>query len=71
MIFMDKLLNKLKNTGKPYAMIYLQVDALSEWTIGVYPHEFTNNEREISKPQEALPSAVLKISSSLFVNVYR
>ena len=47
MIFMDKLLNKLKNTGKPYAMIYLQVDALSEWTIGVYPHEFTNNEREI------------------------
>ena len=28
--------------------------------IGIYLHEFTNNEREISIPHEALPSAVLK-----------
>ena len=34
-------------------------------------NEFTNNEREISIPYEALPSAVLKISSSLLVNEYR
>ena len=32
---------------------YLQVNALSEWIIGIYLHEFTNNEREISIPQEA------------------
>ena len=37
----------------------------------IYLHEFTNNEREISIPHEALPSAVLKISSSLLVNEYR
>ena len=29
-------------------MVYLQVNALSEWIIGIYMHEFTNNEREIS-----------------------
>ena len=34
-------------------------------------NEFTNNEREISIPYEASPSAVLKISSSLLVNEYR
>ena len=27
---------------------YLQVNALSEWIIGIFLHEFTNNEREIS-----------------------
>ena len=32
---------------------YLQVNALSEWIIGIYLHEFTNNEREISIPHEA------------------
>ena len=34
-------------------MKYLQVNALSEWIIGIYLHEFTNNEREISIPCEA------------------
>ena len=34
-------------------MGYLQVNALSEWIIGIYLHEFTNNEREISIPHEA------------------
>ena len=35
-------------------MVWLQVNALSEWIIGIYLHEFTNNEREISNlPQEA------------------
>ena len=34
-------------------MGYLQVNALSEWIIGIYLHEFTNNEREISTPHEA------------------
>ena len=33
--------------------VYLQVNALSEWIIGIYLHEFTNNEREISIPREA------------------
>ena len=28
--------------------VYLQVNALGEWIIGIYLHEFTNNEREIS-----------------------
>ena len=28
-------------------MGYLQVNALSQWIIGIYLHEFTNNEREI------------------------
>ena len=48
--------------------MYLKVNALSEWIIGIYLHEFTNNEREISVPHEALPNAVLKVSSSLLVN---
>ena len=52
-------------------MVYLQVNALSEWIIGIYLHEFTNNEREISIPHKALPSTVSKISSSLSVNENR
>ena len=39
--------------------------------MGIYLHEFTDNEREISKPHEAKPRAVLNIPSSLFVNEYR
>ena len=31
-------------------MFYLQVNALSERIIGIYLHEFTNNERGISIP---------------------
>ena len=34
-------------------MIYSQVNALSEWIIGIYLQEFTNNELEISLPHEA------------------
>ena len=34
-------------------MGYLQVNALGEWIIGIYLHEFTNNERENSIPHEA------------------
>ena len=34
-------------------IISLQVNALSEWIIGIYLHEFTNNQREISIPHEA------------------
>ena len=33
--------------------MYLQVNALSEWIIGIYLHEFTENEREISIPHSA------------------
>ena len=51
--------------GNCHYIYYLQVNTLSEWIIiGIYLHEFTNNERQISIP----PSAVLKISSSLLVN---
>ena len=39
--------------------------------MGVYLHEFTDNEREISIPHEAKPRAVLNIPSSFFVNEYR
>ena len=49
-------------------MGYLQVNALSEWIIGIDLHEFTNNEQEISTPHEA---AVLKISRTLSVNECR
>ena len=35
---------------------HLQVNALGEWIIGIYLHEFTNNEREISIPHEAAES---------------
>ena len=45
-------------------VIYLLVNALIEWIIIIYLHEFTINEGEISIP-------VLKISSSLFVNECR
>ena len=34
-------------------MVYLQVNALGEWIIGIYLHKFTNNEWEISIPHEA------------------
>ena len=34
-------------------MVYLQVNALSEWIVGIYLHVFTNSEREISIPHEA------------------
>ena len=33
---------------------YLQVNALSECIIGIYLHEFTNKQRELSTPDEAL-----------------
>ena len=34
-------------------MHYLQVNALSEWIIGIYLQEFNHNEREISILHEA------------------
>ena len=47
-IWSDKITNeRVARVG------YLQVNALSEWIIGIYLHEFTNNEREISIPHEA------------------
>ena len=54
---------KLLYSGKE-----LQVNALSEWIIGIYLHEFTNSEGEYRTRQL---SAVLKISSSLLVNECR
>ena len=39
---------------------YLQVNALGEWIIGIYLHEFTNNEREISIPHEAAECGIEK-----------
>ena len=43
-------------------MGYLQVNALSEWIIGIYLHEFTNNEREISIPHEAAECGIENFS---------
>ena len=42
-----------KSNRPQVSMGYLQVNALSEWIVGNYLHEFTNNEREISTPHEA------------------
>ena len=47
-------------------IVYLQVNALSDWIIGLYVLEITNNEGEISIPR----SAVLKVSSSLLVKLW-
>ena len=49
----------------------LQVNALGEWIIGIYLHEFTNNEREISITHEAAECGIEKISNSLLVNECR
>ena len=49
--------------NRPVSMGYLQVNALSEWIIGIYLHEFTNENEKFRRPR-----AVLKISSSLLVN---
>ena len=51
-------------------MVYLRVNALSEWIIGIYLYEFTNNELEISIPHEAAECGI-EISSSLLVNECR
>ena len=40
--------------------VYLQVNALSDWIIGIYLHEFSNNEREISIPREAAECGIEK-----------
>ena len=37
----------------PSEYYYLQVNAVSEWIIGIYLHVFTNNELEISIPHKA------------------
>ena len=50
--------------------VYLQVNALGEWISGIYLHEFTNNEREISIPHEAAECGI-EISCSLLVNLCR
>ena len=39
-----------KSNRPQVSVVYLQVNALSEWIIGIYLLEFTNNEREISIP---------------------
>ena len=45
----------------PLALVgYLQVNALGEWIIGIYLHEFTNNEREILIPHEAAECGIEK-----------
>ena len=43
-----------------FTSVYLQVNALGEWIIGIYLHEFTNNEREISIPNEAAECGIEK-----------
>jgi len=48
------------NINNYYNIIYLQVNALGEWIIGIYPHELTNNEREISIPHEAAECGIEK-----------
>ena len=41
-------------------IICLQFNALGEWIIGIYLHEFTNSEQEISKPHEAAKCGIEK-----------
>ena len=38
----------LKKTWFLSSHSHLQVNALGEWIVGIYLHEFTNNEQEIS-----------------------
>ena len=45
----------LKGPGRG---VYLQVNALSEWIIGIYLHSFTSNEWEISIPHSAASSGI-------------
>ena len=49
-----------KSNRLQVSMVYLQVDALGEWIIGIYLHEFTNNEREISISHEAAECGIEK-----------
>ena len=49
-----------KSNRPQVSMVYLQVNALGEWIIGIYLHEFTNNEREISIPHEATECGIEK-----------
>ena len=52
-------------------MVYLQVNALSEWIIGIYLHDFTNNKREISIPQEfGIENFEFIVSERVRVNPY-
>ena len=55
-------------------MVYLQVNALSEWIIGIYLHDFTNNKREISIPHEAAECGIENfefiVSERVQVNPY-
>jgi len=48
------------NINNYYNIIYLQVNALGEWIIGIYLHELTNNERETSIPHEAAECGIEK-----------
>ena len=48
-----KQLLRFFRTLQTSRVLHLQVNALSEWIIGIYLHEFTNNEREISIPHSA------------------
>ena len=48
--------------------VYLQVNALSEWIIGIYLHEFTNNERlqvnpDNSREMSALTFLLFKLNT--------
>ena len=52
-------------------MGYLQVNALSEYIIGIYLHEFTNSEREISIPHETfIENFEFIVSERVQVNPY-
>ena len=51
-----------------FALTFKKVNALSEWIIGIYLHEFSNNEQDISILHKAVE---LRISRSLLVNECR
>ena len=48
MFFMEMLCLCLKKTWFLSSHSHLQVNTLGEWIVGIYLHEFTNNEQEIS-----------------------
>ena len=45
------------------SVVYLQINALSDWIIGIYLREFTNNEREMSISHEASECGFENLSS--------
>ena len=67
--FPTSLKFKIYLSNRPQvSVVYLQVNALSEWIIGIYLHEFINNEREISAASCGIENFEFIVSERVQVN---